>query len=113
LILRGAISSVAGGLGDKWLGTFIHSPLHGEEDYVGAIVITLFLSGSGGGQAWGPMADTDKTDLACNGYGFYPDSQQYDDCLLNRGAPNAPIGLQSISRGGPRDSADPLDPLSA
>jgi hypothetical protein len=67
--------------------------------YVGAIVFALFLSGGGGGQAWGPMTDTNKTDLACNGYGFYPDSQQYDDGLLSRGAPNAPIGLQSISRG--------------
>jgi len=35
--------------------------------YVGAIVFGLFLSGGGGGQAWGPMTDTDKTDLARNG----------------------------------------------
>lgn len=48
---------------------------------VGIIVFALFLSGCGGGQAWGPMNETDKNDLACNEYGFYAGSQQYDDCV--------------------------------
>jgi len=48
---------------------------------VGAIVFALFLSGCVGGQAWGPMTEADKTDLGCNEYGFYPGTQQYDDCL--------------------------------
>jgi len=31
---------------------------------VGALVFALLLSGCGGGQAWGPMTETDKNDLA-------------------------------------------------
>ncbi len=49
---------------------------------VGIIVFALFLSGcGGGGQAWGPMNEKDKNNLACNEYGFYAGSQQYDDCV--------------------------------
>ena len=47
----------------------------------GIIVFALFLSSCGGGQAWGPMNETDKNDLACNEYGFYAGSRQYDDCV--------------------------------
>lgn len=45
------------------------------------LVFALLLSGCGGGQAWTPMTEKDRNDLACNGYGFYPGSQQYDDCV--------------------------------
>jgi hypothetical protein len=31
--------------------------------------------------AWGPMTEADGNELACNSYGFYPGTQQYDDCL--------------------------------
>jgi hypothetical protein len=49
--------------------------------HVAVVVFGLLLSGCGGGQTWGPMTETDKNDLACNEYGFYPGSQQYDDCM--------------------------------
>jgi hypothetical protein len=31
--------------------------------------------------AWGPTTDTDRNSIACQGYGFYPGSEQYDDCM--------------------------------
>ena len=59
--------------GDRWLNAFFILS--------GIIVFALFLSSCGGGQAWGPMNETDKNDLACNEYGFYAGSRQYDDCV--------------------------------
>jgi hypothetical protein len=53
-----------------------------ERRHIGVVLFGLFLSGCGGsGQTWGTMTETDKNDLACNEYGFYPGTQQYDDCV--------------------------------
>ena len=30
---------------------------------------------------WGPMTEQDRNEVACRGYGFYPGSQQYDECM--------------------------------
>src|SRR4029079_7706707 len=66
---------------DKWLGTFIHSLPHGDEGMSPSSYLACFCPARGGCQTWGPMTETDKNDLACNEYGFYPGSQQYDDCM--------------------------------
>jgi len=32
-------------------------------------------------EPWGSMTDADRNQVACQGYGFYPGSEQYDDCM--------------------------------
>jgi hypothetical protein len=43
--------------------------------------LALLVSGCGGGAAWGPTTEADRNSLACQGYGFYPGSEQYEDCM--------------------------------
>jgi hypothetical protein len=42
--------------------------------------LALLVSGCGGA-AWGPSTEADRNALACQGYGFYPGSEQYEDCM--------------------------------
>jgi hypothetical protein len=32
-------------------------------------------------EPWGPMTEADRNETACRGYGFYPGTQQYDECM--------------------------------
>src|SRR5262245_11622186 len=50
---------------------------------VALIGLTLLLCRCGGvgGSTWGPMTESDENEVACRGYGFYPGSRQYDECL--------------------------------
>jgi len=43
---------------------------------------------------WGPMTEDDRNEVACRGYGFYPGTKEYDDCMrfveTRRGDPRTP-----------------------
>lgn len=32
-------------------------------------------------EPWGPMTEADRNEVACRGYGFYPGTRQYDECM--------------------------------
>jgi hypothetical protein len=32
-------------------------------------------------EPWGPLTEADRNEVACQGYGFYPGTRQYDECL--------------------------------
>jgi len=32
-------------------------------------------------EPWGPMTEADRNEVACLGYGFYPGTRQYDECM--------------------------------
>lgn len=32
-------------------------------------------------EPWGPMTEADRNEVACAGYGFYPGTPEYDECM--------------------------------
>jgi len=38
---------------------------------------------------WGPMTAADRNEVACRGYGFYPGSREFDECMKYVESPRA------------------------
>jgi|GEM_PF-2408716 hypothetical protein len=52
---------------------------HAQRNFI-LIGLTLLLACCAR-EPWGPMTEADRNEIACKGYGFYPGSQQYDECM--------------------------------